>query len=798
MIRQLDRLAAVVVLTAGLGREHRRQHVRRAHAQDRRRRPAPALKPQHRQRARHVPAPARLPHRRLKRRLDQRLVDRVLVQELEDRQQRERVLRPERQQDRVVRRRGLQLEVEATTKLLAQAHAESAVDPGPEGRVNDQLHAAGLVEEALGHQPRPGRHHTQRLHALLDVRVRLGRADRAQAALGLQQLPRALGVTAADVPGEQLAQVGHLRRQLGRAREPLAEPKRDVGRLPLRIGDTHPALLDAEHPPRVRPELEHVADHAVDREVLVDRADHRLARVLDHRVVGLVGDRPARGQRGQLRPAPPADGPVDPVEMQERSGPPAAGRDAVAEHVDHRVEVSPLQAAIRPRAADHRPQRLDLPLVGRAGRHQLLREDVERRLAVHRPIDAARHHRPNPRGALDQLVARHREDAPPGRATDRVTGPPDALAQHGDRSRRAELDHQLDVPDVDAELERGRGHHRPDRARLQPLLDRQARPFRQRPVVRRDRALAEPLLEVVGDPLRHAPARHEDQRGPVLAQEHLDARVDIFPRGPRGHRRQRLLRNLDAHVERRPPPGVDQHAGPRRELRRARAGLDERQVVSDQEARRLGGRLDGRRQPDPLQPAPAQRVEALERERQVSPALVADQRVDLVDDDLLAAGEDRPPARRGQQQVQRLRRRDQQVGRVADDAGAVGRRRVAGAQRRADRRHRDPELRRRLLDPPQRRLQVAIDVRPERLERRDVDDLHPLAGRPPPHQRVDAGQKRRQRLARARRRHDEGVVTAGDRRPAPALRLRRRREATREPALDRRAEAVRGRHRPRP
>jgi hypothetical protein len=69
-------------------------------------------------------------------------------------------------------------------------------------------------------------------------------------------------------------------------------------------------------------------------------------------------------------------------------------------------------------------------------------------------------------------------------------------------------------------------------------------------------------------------------------------------------------------------------------------------VVPDEEAGGLGGRLDGRRQPDALQASLAQCVEALEREREVGPAAVADERVDLVDDHLLAAGEDRPAARR--------------------------------------------------------------------------------------------------------------------------------------------------------
>ena len=70
--------------------------------------------------------------------------------EAEDRVEREAVLRADRQQDRVVGRRRLQLEVEGAAELLAQRQAPGAVDARAERRVDDELHAAGLVEEALG------------------------------------------------------------------------------------------------------------------------------------------------------------------------------------------------------------------------------------------------------------------------------------------------------------------------------------------------------------------------------------------------------------------------------------------------------------------------------------------------------------------------------------------------------------------------------------------------------------------------------------------------------------------------
>ena len=74
------------------------------------------------------------------------------------------------------------------------------------------------------------------------------------------------------------------------------------------------------------------------------------------------------------------------------------------------------------------------------------------------------------RRALDQVVARQREQPALRRAVDRVARAPDALQEARDRARRAELADQIDVADVDAELERGGRDQRLELAALQPLL----------------------------------------------------------------------------------------------------------------------------------------------------------------------------------------------------------------------------------------------------------------------------------------------------------------------------------------
>ena len=128
----------------------------------------------------------------------------------------------------------------------------------------------------------------------------------------------------------------------------------------------------------------------------------------------------------------------------------------------------------------------------------------------------------------------------------------------------------------------------------------------------------------------------------------------------------------------------------------------------------------------------------------------------------------------GQHQVQRLWRRDQDVGRARAASLALALRRVAGADG-------DFEVG---ADAAQRCAQVAVDVVGERLERRDVDEARaPLAGR---RRRlvgelVDRVQERGQRLARAGRRRDQDMLAGGDRRPGLILGRCRRREGRGEP-----------------
>src|SRR6266436_523638 len=105
-------------------------------------------------------------------------------------------------------------------------------------------------------------------------------------------------------PIDVVAQRSDRGRKLGGARRRLPRPERDGRRRPRRRLDADPAALDAPDPPGGVAEEEDVARHALDGEVLVDPPDENPRGVLHHVVVGVVGDRPAAGQRQETRGAP--------------------------------------------------------------------------------------------------------------------------------------------------------------------------------------------------------------------------------------------------------------------------------------------------------------------------------------------------------------------------------------------------------------------------------------------------------------------------------------------------------------
>jgi len=420
--------------------------------------------------------------------------------------------------------------------------------------------------------------------------------------------------------------------------------------------------------------------------------------------------------------------------------------------------------------AKQRAERLLVPFLGRRLRHHLLREHVERLFGNENAVELAVLRRADHRRALDQVVPGEREDPSLGKAGHRVAGAPHALQQRRDAVRRGDLADEIDVADVDPELEGGGRDQHPQPALAQLRLRVQAHLLGEAAVVGGDVRGAEPLRELVRHALGKPPRVDENQRGPVRLDQPDQASVGLLPHFGRHHRFERRPGHLDAKIDVAPVAVIHDGA----------SGIPR----TDEEARDFLDRLLRRRKPDALQAPAAHVIEPLERQREMRAAARFDHRVDLVDDDRARASQHLARALRGEEEIQRLGRRYQDVRGRAQHRRALGLRRIAASHRGGDVHGRVSRFFGNAPHLAARRGEVLVNVRRQRLERRDVYDAH-LVGQPArpgeiaalealAQQGVDRNEKRGERLPRAGRRGDQRVPALADRAPALELGVGRR------------------------
>ncbi len=200
-----------------------------------------------------------------------------------------------------------------------------------------------------------------------------------------------------------------------------------------------------------------------------------------------------------------------------------------------------------------------------------------------------------------------------------MTGTTDALEGDGNRTRRTQLNDEIDRADVDAELERRSSSYRAQLAATQTPFDVEAKLAGETAVMRHDESVAEALVERERDALAHAARTNEDQRGAVIANLLGDAVVDFAPHLLTRHRSELVGGNDNVQIHRAAVSDVD----------------DER--LRAEEPGNLLDRADGGRKPDPLGTAPTgtanQLFQARQRQSQMRTALIAGHGVDLIDDD---------------------------------------------------------------------------------------------------------------------------------------------------------------------
>ncbi|MEJ1975503.1 MAG: hypothetical protein WDN49_04880 [Acetobacteraceae bacterium] len=188
-----------------------------------------------------------------------------------------------------------------------------------------------------------------------------------------------------------------------------------------------------------------------------------------------------------------------------------------------------------------------------------------------------------------------------------------------------------------------------------------------------------------------------------------------------------------------------------------RRGLAVRRGAHQEIRDRADGVLGGG-EADAQQTVAAEGSEAFERESQVGAALVRRDGVDFVDDHRSGGREHLAAGLRAQQDVERFRGGDEDMRRPLAHPCALGGRRVARAHPGADLDIGEAAPLQLLPDAGQRRLEVAVNIVRQRLERRDVDDLRRIGQRgfePLAHQVIYGRQKRGQGFAGAGRRGDQ-------------------------------------------
>ena len=171
--------------------------------------------------------------------------------------------------------------------------------------------------------------------------------------------------------------------------------------------------------------------------------------------------------------------------------------------------------------------------------------------------------------------------------------------------------------------------------------------------------------------------------------------------------------------------------------------------------------------------------------------LGGDEGVDLVDDDGVN-GAQSVGGLRGEQQIERLRSGDENVGGLARESGTLALRRVASTDADGGFAEGNAHAAGLVGHAGQGRTEIALYVDGKGLERRNVEDAATLAmtlRQRLQHETVETPEKRGESFAGTSRGEDEGALTTRDDRPARTLRGGGRIKNSAEPGLGDRVEA---------
>src|SRR5690348_8818892 len=409
------------------------------------------------------------------------------------------------ERDAVVRPDRLHVDAERLAQLRRDGHRPGCVHAPAERREDADAPVADLVAEALD-----------------DDRA-VGRDDAGRALLLAQELdevPRGAIVEPLDgrlVLGEQLArELPDRGAELVRPPHSLALPERDRAGNARRRRDEHSVARDVVDAPGRRAEHDHLAGARLVHHLLVELADAPAAVGDEGAEEPAVGNRSGVRDRETARAFAPADDACGAIPDDARPQLRELVRwIAAREHVEDVLELDAREICERIRATHEAVQLVDLDLLVRAHRDDLLRKNVQRIPRYLRLLDRARAHALQHDRGLEQVGPELREDAALRHGVERVPRAADALqaARHG--LRRLHLDDEVDGTHVDAELERRGGDETRDAPGLQVLLDDDALLARERSMVRARHLLLRELVQTEREPLGRSEEHTSELQSPV-------------------------------------------------------------------------------------------------------------------------------------------------------------------------------------------------------------------------------------------------------------------------------------------
>src|SRR6476659_2184883 len=354
------------------------------------------------------PSPTRCAHWGVKQRLDQQVLHAGGTEVAGNGSMFEAMRSGQLEDNVVLRCRRLQLEIELATETFAQRESPSAIDAAAIGRVDHELHAPRLIEEALEDDsglrwqaPKSAMRGPQIVANLL--RRVLG--DTEILDQPAQCFPLIAGEPCFDFASEARDRL----RKLIAAGRGLAQPEGNCRRRAMGVLHTHHTAFHTDDAIGGVTKLENIAGETLNGEILVHGTDDVIFRLKQDLEIGVVRNGPARGDCGEPRAASAAKHAIDFVTVNQSATAAPACVETVCQHTQHCRKLLTSQRSIVPRTTHQRKEFVDAPLLGVHFGGDLLGEYVKGLIWHDQAIELTSTDAVEQGGAFDEVITRQWE-----------------------------------------------------------------------------------------------------------------------------------------------------------------------------------------------------------------------------------------------------------------------------------------------------------------------------------------------------------------------------------------------------